>query len=415
MKVLLVNPNSDFLINEKVFPSLGLLYLSAYVKKHGYGDVTLLDMNEERPLPEVFNADVVGVYSNTPQFPSAVSLLREIRSKNRARNPLYVIGGPHVSGKPEDAAEEADVVVMGEGEAAFLEIIRRKELSAMQDRVMRLPNIKDIDSLPFPDRDLIDIKSYKYFLQGRPVTTVITSRGCPYGCNFCANNAWGKTLRLRSEKSVYEEVAMLKDRYGYDAFMFFDDTMTVSKKRMAGICELIKDLKIVYRCFIRSDTVDRDILNKMRDSGCVEVGIGVESGSQRILDIVNKGETVKKNMDAIKLCHSQGIRVKAFFIIGLPGEDRESVRQTREFLDEADLDDLDITIYTPYPGSLIYKNKEDFDIRFKDDYSHAWYKGKPGTYKSLASTSALSSDEIVRLRDEIEAKYKVKRVICEKT
>lgn len=406
MKILLINPNSGFLINEKVFPSLGLLYLSAYLKKHGYKDISLIDMNEEKALPDSVDADIVGFYSNTPQFPSVVRLSGDIKRINRVKNALYVFGGPHVSGKPEDVHDKSDIIVMGEGEKALLDIVRRKEGNDRQERILKYEYIDDADSLPFPDRDLIDIKSYRYYLDGQLTTTLLSSRGCPFGCSFCANNAWGKTLRLRSPRNVFEEVRLLKDKYGYGAFMFFDDTMTINKKRMSEICGLLKDLKIIFRCFIRSDTVDRDILVKMRESGCVEVGVGIESGSQRILNIVNKGETVRKNMEAIKLCHKAGIRVKGFFIIGLPGENNESIKETMVFLEEADLDDIDITLYTPYPGSFIYKNKEKFDLFFKDDYEHAWFKGRPDNYFTTVSTRALSSSEILRIRSELERKFK---------
>jgi len=144
----------------------------------------------------------------------------------------------------------------------------------------------------------------------------------------------------------------------------------------------------------------------LRESGCVEVGIGIESGSQRILDIVNKGTKVEKNMEIVKLCRSLGLRVKGFCMVGLPGENRESIRQTADFLREADLDDIDVTIHTPYPGSLIYENRGKFDIAFEDDYGHAWYKGRPGSYRSLVSTSSLTSAEILKIRDELEARYK---------
>ncbi|MFH1190115.1 MAG: radical SAM protein [Candidatus Omnitrophota bacterium] len=406
MKILFINPNSSFLINEKVFPSLGLLYLVSYLKKHGYEDISLIDLNDEQPLPGSIDADIVGFYSNTPQFPAVMDIVKDIKRVNRSRDPLYIIGGPHISGKPEDAHGEFDVVVIGEGERAMLDIVRRKEAAQKQEKILKYEYQKEIDSFPFPDRDIIDIKSYKYYLDGRPATTVISSRGCPFGCNFCANNAWGKTLRMRSPQNVYEELELLKDKYGYRAFMFFDDTMTVDRKRMKEICALLKRLDIIYRCFIRSDTVDAEVLSAMRSSGCVEVGVGIESGSQRILNTVNKGETVKKNMEAIKLCHGSGIRVKGFVIIGLPGENEESIGETIDFLDEAGLDDLDVTVYTPYPGSLIYKNKAGFDIDFKDDYEHAWFKGRPGDYATKISTRAFSSDDIIKLRNSIEKRFK---------
>ena len=412
MKILLINPNSEFLISEKVFPSLGLLYLSAYLKKHGYSDISLIDMNEEKPLPDLIDADIVGIYSNTPQFPVAVKTIRDIKKINRAKDALYVFGGPHVSGKPEDAFGEADVVVVGEGESAMLEIVRRKAGSLGQEKVMRCDHIEDIDEIPFPDRDIIDINSYRYYLDGQLTTTMLSSRGCPFGCYFCANNAWGKTLRMRSPRNVVDEVTMLKEKYGYRSIMFFDDTITVNKNRMSDICGMLKELAIIFRCFIRSDTVDAGILSKMKAAGCVEVGIGIESGSQRILTAVNKGETVRKNMEAVKACHSAGLRVKGFFIVGLPGENRESISQTMAFLDEADLDDLDITIYSPYPGSKIYEDREMFDINFKDDYEHAWFKGKPGCYKSLVSTAELTSDDILSIRDDIERRYKKTGVLA---
>ncbi len=408
MKILLVNPPSPFLINEKVFPSLGLLYLSAYLKKNGYNDISLIDMNDEKPLSDTIDADIVGFYSNTPQYPCAVKLLDDVKKLNRAKEPLYVIGGPHVSGRPDDGLHSFDIAVLGEGERAFLDIVKRREGSraSQEERVVRREYISEIDSLPFPDRDIIDIKSYKYYLDGRLTTTVITSQGCPFGCKFCANNAWGKSLRMRSPRNVYYEIKLLKERYGYGSFMFFDDTMTVDKKRMSAICDLLKELDIIYRCFIRSDTVDSALLAKMRSSGCREVGVGIESGSQRILKIVNKGESVKKNMEAVKLCHKAGIRVKGFFIIGLPGEDRDSIKETMDFIEEAGLDDIDVTLYTPYPGSYIYSHKKEFDIDFTDDYEHAWFKGRPGRYKSLVSTSAFSAEEIRGLRDLIESRYK---------
>jgi len=144
----------------------------------------------------------------------------------------------------------------------------------------------------------------------------------------------------------------------------------------------------------------------MKKSGCVEVGIGAESGAQEILDNAKKGENVETIMRAIKMSKDIGLRVKAFFIIGLPGETRETVNKTIDFIGNANLDDFDISIYYPYPGSIIYKDKEQFDIKFKDDYGHSWYKGIKGHYGTNISTSGLSSQEILELRDYIETKFK---------
>lgn len=408
MKILLVNPPSTFLINDSVFPTLGLLYISAYLKEAGHKDVSLLDLNGRHSLPSEIAADIVGIYSNTPQFPKVVKLIKHLRRVNNVENPLYVIGGPHVSGRPEDAMEDFDAVVVGEGERAFLDIVGSKETGKdmKEQKIVRRDNLKDIDTFPFPDRDILSIRDYKYFINDRLTTTLITSRGCPFGCNFCANNVWNKTLRMRSAKNVYEEIKSLKEKYGYNSFMFFDDTMTINRKRMIEICDLLKPLNIIYRCFIRSDTIDKPMLEKMKESGCVEVGMGMESGSQRILNIVNKGETVEENLKAVILCRELGIRIKGFFIIGLPGESRQTIGETMDFLGKAKLNDIDVTIYSPYPGSGIYQNKGRFDIDFKDDYEHAWFKGKPGEYVTTVSTKDLRSGDILRFRDEIENRFK---------
>ncbi len=407
--ILLVNPPSKFLIDDNVFPTLGLLYLSAYLKNAGYSDISLLDLNGNHDFPEEIDAGIVGFYSNTPQFPAVVRLKEKLQAINKKRSAAYVIGGPHVSGRPRDGEAHFDYVVMGEGERAFLDVIKAVTGGKKPaDKIIKYEYIKDLDSIPFPDRGLVDIESYKYLIGDKPATTLITSRGCPYGCAFCANNAWGKTLRLRSPENVIDELKTVMKRHGYSAFMFFDDTMTVHRKRMVVLCDMLKKLNIIYRCFIRSDTVDRDILAKMRDSGCVEVGVGMESGSQRILNIVNKGQTIRQNMDAVKWCKEVGISVKGFFVVGFPGENRESVKDTIEFIEESRVDDLDITIFTPYPGSKIYEQKEKYDIRFTGTYEDCWYKGKQGFYKSMVSTSGLSAKEIVEIRNDIEARYKKK-------
>ena len=210
MKILLINPPSKFLIDDNVFPTLGLLYLAAYLKKAGHKDISLLDLNGGHAMPEVIDADIVGFYSNTPQFPVAVTLRDKLAKINKNKKAIYVIGGPHVSGRPQDSEGHFDYTVVGEGERAFLDIadaFARGE--RLKERIVKYKYMKDLDTIPFPDRELVNIKSYQYLIKGHPATTVITSRGCPYGCAFCANNAWGKTLRMRSPGNIIEELKLL--------------------------------------------------------------------------------------------------------------------------------------------------------------------------------------------------------------
>ena len=188
MKILLVNPPSNFLIDDSTFPSLGLLYLSAYLKTNGYKDVELLDLNGKNTLPAYIDKDIVGFYSNTPQFPKVLQLLRHLKDANKNKHAIYVIGGPHVSGKPEDALIDFDAIVVGEGETAILDIAK---LYAQGHRfnhdIIRHDYIEDINEIPFPDRSAFDIKKYKKSHVSRGVSRksyniaeIICSRGCPY-------------------------------------------------------------------------------------------------------------------------------------------------------------------------------------------------------------------------------------------
>jgi len=247
MKIILVNPPSPFLIDDAVFPSLGLLYISSYLKENGFNDIELIDLNGKHEFPDKLEGDVIGFYSNTPQFSKVVEICKRMKNINQNKKCVYVIGGPHVSGRPEDSFEDFDVAVVGEGEQAMLDIVDKVSRGEqLGTKVVSKEVFEDINMIPFPDRELIDIKGYHYFIEGQLTTTLITSRGCPFGCVFCANNVWGKKIRMRSAENIFDEVSMLIDKYGYRSFMFFDDTMTLNKNRMKNICRFLEPLKIIY-------------------------------------------------------------------------------------------------------------------------------------------------------------------------
>jgi radical SAM superfamily enzyme YgiQ (UPF0313 family) len=256
---------------------------------------------------------------------------------------------------------------------------------------------------------MIDPHSYRYEIAGRDATTILTSRGCPYSCGFCAKTE--SRVRYRSIRRIEEEVLDLRDRWGYRALMLFDDTMVFRKARAEQLCDVFKRNDIVWRGFVRGDLIVQhgpDLVTTMAESGCVEVGIGVESGSDHILRGIHKGETVEEIRSAIKLLRSAGIRVKGFFIVGLPGENQSSLSDTRQFIEDVPLDDADFTVYQPYKGSPIWDNRARYDIAWEDDAKdqERFYKGKPGEYQCSVSTHALSSAEIVEARDELERQFR---------
>jgi len=385
MEVCLIRCPSPFLIDDKVFPPLGIMAVGTGLKAQGH-KVLITD-----DIPTGFN--YYGVGPSTPEYPNAKRILQIIKQDNpRAK---VIIGGPHATLKTDECLKDGfDRVVRGDGETANI-LVGGPVVVGVE---------RPLDDYPIIDRSLVDIKSYRYFLKDELTTTVVTSRGCPYKCAFCCKNY--VSVRLRSADSVIAEIRNLHDDFGYTALMFFDDIFILDRQRVEAICRVLKELGIIWRCFVRADLVvkhGRSLLQTMADAGCVEVGMGIESGSDKILSIINKGETVKTIKAAIKMLHEENIRVKGFFIIGLPGETRDTLDETQRFVEEMYLDDKDFTIFQPYAGTPIWNHRESFDIQWDNlTYDNMFYKGKPGEYKSFVWTSELSQEDIVKARDVLQ-------------
>lgn len=406
MGVMLINPPSSFLMDEKVHPPLGLLYLATYISEHEKSlgsHVRVVDLAGIAPnlwkdelckcALTMYDVDLIGVTATTPQFTSAVKL--KGLCKRLFPHVPVVIGGAHAT-VDTDSCMMFNHVVVGEGEAAL------RDWRSWKTKVVRYGTLPDVDSIPYPDRDFIDVASYHYYVGETAATTVMTSRGCPYDCAFCCH-PWGRKVRMHSPHYVAGEVAYLKQKYGYNAFMFFDDIFVLPRKRIREMTRLLKDLDVIYRCFVRSDVVDDELMSMLHNSGCVEIGFGAESGSQAILDAVGKHNSVGKNTELVELARRHGIRTKAFMIVGLPGETHKTCKETYDWLNNVHPDSWDVSIYTPYKGSNITKYPEQYDIYIDHQaFKDAWYKGTPGKYHCCVSTDALSSSDIIEWREKIE-------------
>ncbi len=312
MRVVFVSPASPQLINPMVMPPLGLWHLGAVLKGQG-ADVIYHDANVDGPFP---GADVYGVTGVSPQ---AVSM-REIIKRLRAEGEYIVAGGPHATLFPKVVEGwGADCVVVGEGEEVIIPIAQTKHKG-----IIKADRIKGLDGLPFADRS--DAARYTYALDGRMATTMMSTRGCPYSCAFCCGALWGHLVTTRSAENVLAEAKQLRE-LGYGAIMFYDDTFTIDHERVKDIGKGLCKMGLAWRCFIRANTVDEELIKVMAENGCEEVGLGVETGSQRILDIIDKRTTTLQNMRAINLCRKHGISVKVFIIVGLPGETPETVEE----------------------------------------------------------------------------------------
>jgi radical SAM superfamily enzyme YgiQ (UPF0313 family) len=279
------------------------------------------------------------------------------------------------------------LVVTGEAEEVIEEIVRKRPTG-----IIHAKRVRNLDELPFPDRGIAD--RYHYEIGGRSATTMISSRGCNGKCSFCCKAVMDKGIFLRSAENVLAEVHEVRS-LGYRAAMFYDDTIAINRKRIEAICTGLEKVDFIFRCFVRADQVDEELFSRMAQAGCYEVLIGVESGSQQLLNTINKQETVEQLKNAIMWAKKQGIRVKALMMVGLPGETWETVELSRQFLAETQPDTLDVTILTVYKGTDIYKNPGKYDISFREA---SWYKGRSNEYFSTVSTPSMSEEEIVKAR-----------------
>jgi len=399
-EITLINPDSPFLTDPKVMPPLGLLYIASSLERSGV-KVNFVDLagDSSQKIPKT---EYYGVTATTPQFHDAVEVLRKIRSVNPESK--VCIGGPHATLKPNECLEAGfDAVVVGEGELAIRDFLKG-------GRGILAYRIEDIDSIPFPDRSLV--KDYDYRIDGERATTIMTSRGsCPYRCAFCCHS-WKTKLRFRSPENVRDELKEIK-KLGYGAVMLYDDEFFLDPKRDYRICYYLWTLRFKWRCFTRANLVNENMATVASESGCKEVLIGVESGSDAILENINKGTTVKENEEAIKILHGAGIRVKAAMIAMLPGETEDTLKETWEFCERVEpyVSDWDFTICTPYPGSDLYENPEKYDFYFEESAVHSAYKGAGSSdwRPPKVWTSSLSFEDGLRWRDGLERRFKFKK------
>lgn len=409
----LINPPSPFLIDEKVFPNLGLISLATSQ------NLDIIDFSGDKNFEETakkIRGDWFGFYSTTPQFPMTYKIFKEIKKNNP--DAKFIIGGPHASAvynlDKEDvnkkSIEEFDFIFVGEAEKEF----------EIKDKYTFSKVIKNIDDVKIPDRNKVNIQEYHYDLLGRKATTIMTQRGCPFQCIFCSGREVDmyRKVRQHSPERILEEMDYLKSEFGYNAFMWYDDEININPKRLEDIAKLLKKRDYIHRGFVRSDLIVKNpkTIDYLADMNFIELCFGVESGSDRILKIIDKGTNYEMNLKAIELIKERGIKTKIFTIIGLPDERYEDVMLTKKWIEEAKPDGFDMTILNPYPGSKIYNlskptnEMKGYGFEYKGvffnkiDFANedSFYKGKPGEYSCFIRTKSLTSEDIIKLRDNIE-------------
>ena len=363
---------------------LGLGYIGAYLEENNH-QVKIIDANSEDlkneqiiGILQEYLPDIVGLSATTPAFVHAKKLIGKI--KKEFSDIKIIIGGAHVTAVPEDAICncDADLGVIGEGEKTTLEVVeyftnrQKNSLSKINGIVYNKDNkvIKteprkyweDIDEIPFPARHLmLPLKklqpvpaSFKYL----PSTHLITSRGCPSKCTFCDRAVFGTRFRAASPNRVVDEIEEIVHKYRAKDFKFFDDTFTLNKNRTYAICdEIIKRKlnKIPWACLTKVNAVDLELLKYMKKAGCWQVLYGLESGDNRMLKLLKKGNTVERNKKAVMWAHKAGLNIRADFIVGTPGETIESLENTLNFALSLPLGYAHFNKFIPFPGTEIYR------------------------------------------------------------
>lgn len=442
-------PPSGFLLDERVFPTLGVLKVAAVLEEAG-ADVDVLDLSGVAdPYGalaahlEAQGSDVYGLTATMPQMPAAAGLAAQIRQERP--DAKLILGGPHVtlmqaSARQErtpgratkamhELAERFDVLVCGDGERAIEQAVKPtapRVIDADNPASALFLKSEDLESGPFAARHLIDLDSYHYAIDGVRAQSLICQLGCPFGCNFCGGrrSPFLRRVRTRSTARVIAELRHLYERYGATAFMFFDDELNVNRLFLELLHEIVvlqDTLQVQFRLrgFLKAELVTEEMAETMYRAGFRQVLVGFESGHPRILQNIRKVATLDDNTRCMEILTRHGLGVKAAMSVGHPGESLETLEATRRWLRDVRPEDFDLTIITVYPGTpywddarqeqpgiWTYTDQKSGDRLHAYETDHladvAFYKGMPGAYQSFVYTDALTAEELCTLRDVIE-------------
>lgn len=458
-RICLIIPPSVFLLDERVFMTLGPLKV-ANVLEHAGTKVDVIDLSGVKNYLDVIidyasaprAPSIYGLTATTPQLPQAAEIVRTLRSVRPEAK--LILGGPHITlvnaarkgemkrnvanGRGAKAIRQLealfDVLVAGDGEESIFAACHAESPKLIDADDRKSPFFLDnarLNATPWPARHLVEIDSYRYAIDGVPALSLIAQLGCPFECGFCGGreSAMLRHIRMRTSENIVAEMEHMWRTTGRTGFMFYDDELNVNKK-MVELMGLITakqhQLGVEWRLrgFVKSELFTDEQATVMYEAGFRQLLIGFESGSERILRNINKRATKEDNTRSIKIAHEHGLKVKALMSLGHPGETRATIEETRQWLLDVKPDDFDATIITAYPGTPYYDravpvtgrsghwvytyekgSDRDHLYQIELDYTTTadYYKGDPdGGYKAYVYTDELSTRELVEERDRVE-------------
>jgi anaerobic magnesium-protoporphyrin IX monomethyl ester cyclase len=430
MKIALIGPKWNQMVNN--YPPLGLAYLAAVAEQQGH-DVRVFDfgLRPQKPL----EADLAEVIDFHPDLVGFTSMTTAQQSVEQSAAPLkaelgvpLVIGGPHATVLPEGTLSDPhfDFLVYAEGEETWRELLRA--IAAGNERYAGItglwwkqdghivrnaerPLIADLDALPFPARHLMEIDRYPLFApNGERMLTVLSSRGCPYNCSFCFKGIVGRTYRQRSPANIVAELKQLIADYGVRHYYFIDDLFTINVQRLDSLMDafLGAGLDIRWQCLARVDRVQPGILQKMYRAGCREIHYGIESGNLEILAATAKHIKLHQVEQAVAWTEAAGIAAKGYFMLGLPGDNEQTMQQTIEFAASLPLSEAMFSIATPFPGTRLWDElvRQRPGTEYTADFTQAYYYNSYQTeIAPFLNVSQVSDERLSRLALEARQRF----------
>jgi anaerobic magnesium-protoporphyrin IX monomethyl ester cyclase len=427
-KIALVNtPLLEGVAHHPLFPPLGLAYMAAVLEQNDFEvkifDCPVCEIDHEKLKAELdsFQPTMVGIGSMTPTIESALKSARV--AKEVCPDAKVLMGGPHATFADKQILTDekaVDIIVRGEGEETILELAKQSpELHKVSDvkgitfrkdnQIIQAPGrpfIQNLDALPRPAYKYLPVEKYR--ITGRKLLPIMSSRGCPFQCSFCvASQMFGARFRARSPKNVLDELEWLRDEYGAEGIAFQDDTLTFDRKRAMEICDGIIERKInlPWGCGTRADMVTKEVLAKMSKAHCNETCFGVESGCQRIRDSLKKKVTTEQCENAIKWAKEAGMFVTVSVILGYPGETKETLQETLDFVRRVEPDDVWLCHATPYPGTELRALVESNGWKMSEDWKLY------NTMNPIFEDPLLPAKEIAQMRKNFYNKFYSPRYI----
>lgn len=397
----------------KPYVPLGILYISSYLKQHGFNvelyDSTFKSFEKQKKKLIESKPDIIAIYCNLMTKLNVLPLMKFIKSTPELLKSKIILGGPEPPFYSKEFLDAcADIIVEGEGEVTMKSLCEElampsPNLSKVKGIIFKNGNgeliktqaremVKDIDELPMPDREGVELNLYLDAWKkahGYSSVSINTMRGCPYTCRWCSHSVYGMSYRRRSPKKTVEEIRFIIEKYHPDMFWFVDDVFTISHKWLRHVNKLLKEqnITIKFECISRSDRLDEETIKMLKEMGCFRLWIGAESGSQKVLDLMDRRVNAVKTREIIKLTRKHGIETGTFIMLGYPGENKDDIFETVNHLKDSIPDIFLTTVAYPIKGTpffheveekiltkLPWERRTDRDLDFSGRYSKKFYR-----------------------------------------